>query len=197
MFLFRAWSEKNRPPRSYQAGRLLNLVAREFDGFKSRALADNQLELSPVTGSGSGFTIRERVIKHFLAHTVVAEFEHRFRDTPPGAGELHLTHTGTLTRTGLRVQVKRPGDAAPALAKMLTADETFAQIILPLDFQYFYLIQDEQGWQAVTGQIGASWVQMAFPPTRRYVPLGAEQVEILLAVFARLQAILVSDPGGC
>ncbi|HEX9922665.1 MAG TPA: DUF3156 family protein [Anaerolineae bacterium] len=187
---FRAFGEKPRPPRSYRPGRLLELVAREFDGFESRRLADNQIELSPIAGSGPGFTVRERVLKHFLAHTVTAEFECRLGDAPPGEGKLQLIHTGVLTRTGIRVQVKRSSETAPAIATKLTADESFVQAILPLDFQYFYLVQDEQGWHAVTGQIGAAWVHMALPPTRRYVRMGPEQVEALIATFKRLEILL-------
>lgn len=182
--------EKSRPPRSYRPGRLLDLVVREFGGFEGRRLADNQVELTPIASSGPGFTVREQVLKHFLAHTVTAEFECRFGDTPAGEGKLQLTHTGMLTRTGIRVQVKRSSKTAPTLATKLTADESFVQAILPLDFQYFHLIQDEQGWRAVTGQIGAAWVHMALPPTRRYVRMGPEQVEALLATFKRLDILL-------
>jgi len=187
---FLASGEKSRPPRSYRPGRLLDLVVREFGGFESRRLADNQVELTPGAGSGPGFTVRERVLKHFLAHTVAAEFECRFGDTPPGEGRLQLTHTGTLTRTGIRVQVKRSSETAPAIATKLTADESFGQAILPLDFQYFYLVQDEQGWRAVTGQMGAAWVHRALPPPRRYVRMGPDQVEALLATFKRLVILL-------
>jgi hypothetical protein len=182
--------EKSRPPRSYRPGRLLDLVVREFGEFESRRLADNQVELSPIAGSGPGFTVRERVLRHFLAHTVTAEFERRFGDTPAGEGQLHLTHTGALTRTGLRIQVKRSSETAPTVATKLTADESFVQAILPLDFQYFHLLQDEQGWRAVTGQMGAAWVHMALPPTRRYVRMGPEQIEALLATFKRLETLL-------
>jgi hypothetical protein len=180
--------ENSRPPRSYRPGRLLDLVVREFGGFDSRRLADDRVELSPI--AGPGFTVRERVIRHFLAHTVTAEFECRLGDALPGEGKLQLTHTGTLTRTGIRVQVKRSSETAPTIAMKLAGDEAFIQAILPLDFQYFQLLQDEQGWRAVTGQIGAAWVHMALPPTRRYVRLGPEQVEALLATFKRLDILL-------
>jgi hypothetical protein len=72
----------------------------------------------------------------------------------------------------------------------LVADQPFIQAILPLDFQRFYLIQNEQGWRARTIQMGASWVSLAFPPVRRYIPLGQDQVEALLATFNRLHGLL-------
>ena len=180
----------SKPPRSYQPGRLLNLVVREFGGFQSRRLADDQVEL--VAPKGLTFIICERLEKRFMAYTVTTEFCFSLPGAAPGDGELHLSHTGIFKRTGLRVQVKRSGEAAGAVARRLTGSQDFGQAILPLDFQYFHLRQDANGWHAFTGQVGAAWVVMTFPPTRRYIPLGPDQVAALVGVFEQLQTLFAS-----
>ena len=180
----------NQPPRSYQPGYLLSLVVREFSGFESRTLAADQAELT--TPNGLTFIVRERVEKRFMAHTVIAEFFFPLKDTPPGEAEIQFSHTGAFTRTGLRGQVKRGGPDATEVEQRLTTNEAFVQTILPLDFQYFQLWQDADGWHALTGQVGGAWVVMALPPTRRYVPLGRDQVAALVATFEQLQTLFDS-----
>jgi hypothetical protein len=89
-------------------------------------------------------------------------------------------------------RVKSGGALAEAVVERLVRDELFIQAILPLDFKHFHLIQDERGWRASTSQVGASWVWLAFPPIRRYIPMGADQVDALVATFRRLQTLLGS-----
>lgn len=143
-------------------------------------------------GEALVFSVTEKVDKRFFSHTVVAEFGYRVGNSPPGQAEIHLRHTGSLTRIGIRGKVKHGDDWAASLLERVVSDATFVQTILPLDFKTFYLRQDEQGWQVTTTQIGASWIAMAFPPVRRYVPMGADQVKTLLATFQHLQSLLRS-----
>ncbi|MBE7473385.1 MAG: hypothetical protein DPW09_24205 [Anaerolineae bacterium] len=187
MINWRAWSQK--PPRSYQPGRLLNHVAREFKQFQCfpRALPQAQF-VAP--DSSLTFEASEWIEKNFLGHTVLIEFEYRVEGSAPGQAEIQLAHTGHLRRSGISGRVKSGGAAAQAVINQLVTDEAFAQAILPLDFQQFYLIQDERGWRAATRQVGAAWIAMAFPPVRRYVPLGQDQVAALVATFKRLQQML-------
>jgi hypothetical protein len=136
--------------------------------------------------------ITERLENSFLGHTVVAEFEYVIAGSPPGEAEVQLWHTGSLRRTGVDSRVKDGQTTVSALVDRLVSNEKFVQAILPLDFKTFYLLQDEGGWRAKTSQVGAAWVTMAFPPVRRYIPLGSDQVEALIATFNQLQVALGS-----
>jgi hypothetical protein len=178
-------------PRSHQPGRLLSLVAREFDGFQPDYPAPGRAEFTAADNSLT-FNLAERMEKQFLAYTVIAEFEYIVKGSEPGKGEIHLSHMGNLKRTGIHARIKAGGERPGAAARQLTGDELFAQTILPLDFKYFYLILDERGWRIKTSQVGAAWVSMTFPPMRRYVPMGQDQVKTLLATFSRLQQLLGS-----
>ncbi len=182
--------KQKKLPRSYRPGKLLTLVANEFKGFQLNNLHPRQVEF--VAADGLSFTVTERVDRQFMAHTVIAQFEYRVTGSQPGQAEIHLSHTGSFKRTGLGSRVKQGGNGAAELITRLQNDESFIQAMLPLDFKTFHLIQDEHGWRAITSQIGASWVAIAFPPVRRYVPMGSDQVETLLVVFNRLQALLGS-----
>lgn len=178
-----------QPPRSYQPGKLLNRVAREFKQFQCYSRAPYQAQFV-APGDHLTFEASERVEKSFLTYTVVTDFVYQIGGSPPGQAEIHLAHTGNLRRTGISGRVKSGGEAARAVLDRLAADQPFIQAILPLDFQRFYLIQDEQGWRVNTMQMGASWVSLTFPPVRRYIPLGQDQVEALLATFNRLCLLL-------
>jgi hypothetical protein len=178
-----------KPPRSYQPGKLLTMVTREFKQFQCYPRTPYQAQFV-TSGDHLTFEASERVEKSFLTYTVVTDFVYQINGSPPGQAEIHLAHTGNLRRTGISGRVKSGGEAARAVLGRLAADQPFIQAILPLDFQRFYLIQDDQGWRAETIQVGASWVSLAFPPVRRYIPLGQDQVEALLATFNRLRRLL-------
>ena len=181
----------HKPPRSYQPGRLLNQVAHEFKEFQYYPRALHQAQFVAPDDSLT-FEVSERVEKSFLTYTVVTDFEYLINGSAPGRAKIHLGHTGNLRRTGVSGQVKSGGEPAEAVVKRLMADQPFVQAILPLDFKHFHLLQDERGWRANTSQMGAAWVSITFPPVRRYVALGVDQVMALLATFRRLQILLGS-----
>ena len=182
-------SPQKKLPRSYQAGKLLTFVVNEFKSFTHKTDQPRRIELISNQNNLS-FYVTELVEKNFLAHTVIAEFEYHIGGSLPGQAKIQLEHTGNLRRTGIRARLKQGGDDLTTLIQTLQTDPQFLQAIIPLDFNTFYLIQDHDGWRVQTTQVGASWVNMAFPPVRRYVKMGPEQIEALLATFNRLQTIL-------
>ncbi|MCS7055377.1 MAG: DUF3156 family protein [Thermoflexales bacterium] len=121
-----------------------------------------------------------------LMCTAVMQFEYAFANTPAGECEVHLTHTGVITRTGVQARARR-GNAA--VVNAFLRDAVVRERLTTLDFIEFVLIQDSTGWRARTTQMGAAWVYMAFPRTSRYVPMGHGQVRALIDVFKRLDEL--------
>lgn len=180
-----------RPPHTYQPGRLLSQVAREFQEFDCYPQALHHVQFI-APGDKLTFGVTERVEKSFLTYTVVAHFEYLIAGSVPGRAEIQLRHSGGLRRTGISGRVKFGGKLAEMVVRQVETDQPFVRAILPLDFQRFYLVQDDHGWRVNTCQVGAAWVAITFPPVRRYVPLGRDQVDSLVATFRRLQLLLGS-----
>jgi hypothetical protein len=162
---------------------LIQHVAREFQ-VVAEAIDGDALH---VSGLARPIVMHECVQRSFLNRTTVVQFEYAFANTPAGECEVFLAHTGAITRTGVQARVRR-GDAT--MMRTLLRDAGLLEQLMMLDFTEFVLVQDSAGWRTHTTQMGASWVNMAFPRTSRYVPLGRAQVDALVNTLRRLEALL-------
>lgn len=176
-------------------GQLLANVSQEFKGWQVKVAESHEqgaevaAEFSSVEKQLSFLGV-QTATRTLLSRITEVAFHYRIPNSQPGDAEIHLSHTGTFSRTGIKTVVKRGGPNAQAIADQLTADKTFNTAFFPLDSKHFHLIQDEQGWLVKTGQMGAAWLAIKFPPTRKYIPMGADQTETLISCFMTLNKVL-------
>ena len=178
-------------------GRLLASISGEFEGWQVKVVeSDPNTKNVEVTAE---FSSQDKNIfllgvqtasRTLLSRTTEVEFQYRIPHSKPGKAEIHLNHTGSWSRTGIKASVKEGGAEAQRVADKLTADKQFYAAFFPLDSKHFHLVQDSEGWQVKTSQMGAAWLAIKFPPTRRYIPMGADQVETLIGCFVALNKIL-------
>lgn len=173
-----------------EIGILMANIAKEFKGWEVEAV-----ESAADVEVTAEFTSKEKELlflgvqtatRTLLSRTTEVEFQYRIPNSQPGDAEIHWGHTGNFKRTGIRGKVKRGGDDAQAVVDALTADKAFYDAFFPLDSKHFHLVQDEAGWIVKTGQMGAAWLAIKFPPTKRYIPMGQDQVDSLIATFKSL-----------
>jgi hypothetical protein len=167
---------------------LLQNVAREFGAVCKVSLEVNRAELT-LHDESLQFYANECVEKSLLSRTSIAEFVCVFGGEA-GDIEIHLTHSGAVKRTGIDGRAIRGKQSASATMMQLLNDKPLATAMLPLDFTRLVVIRDANGWRAQIQLMGASYVTMSFPPTKRYVPMGREQVEALLKTLLRLKDLL-------
>lgn len=178
-------------------GQLLASISGEFEGWQIKVVeSDPDAKNVEVTAAFSSqdknitFLGVQTASRTLLSRTTEVEFQYRIPNSQPGDAEIHLSHTGSWSRTGIKGKVKKGGREAQQVVDSLTADKNFYDAFFPLDSKHFHLVQDSQGWQVKTSQMGAAWLAIKFPPTRRYIPMGADQIEALINNFLALNKIL-------
>lgn len=131
------------------------------------------------------FNVTLRVERHFLMRIEVAEFTVLMK-LAGKPGEIELGHRGRQKRTGV---IARPVPDRPdlkAIGERLAGSRAFESAFLGLDSKRATV---EVGRGLSVGRIrhiGFSRVVMAFPPTRKYVTAGPDQVETLLTTLREL-----------
>lgn len=175
-----------RPPPSYRPGQLLAKLARDLPDHRLEPVgsgARSSARFVPHSPGGPVLEAAERTERHALMGVTKIEFSCRLGGEA-GRQRLRLRHTGALRRRGLTV---RPDGE---VADRLLADADAISALMPLDFRWFELRQDDRGWLAATELMGASEVALRLPPTRSYVRLSADQRDALIASFEALQRVM-------
>lgn len=176
--------------QAVQLSRLLNFVSHEFMGMCQVTPLAVDRAVFVTKAPFMQFEVVERVKKGLLSRTEESEFQLRVPVRGKTAVILHLNHTGHFSRTGIAATVKQGGAEARALADRLLLDEAFVAAMMPLDSKYFHLERDADGWLVQTGQMGAAWLAMRVPPMKRYIPMGKEQVQVLVQTLQQLNTLL-------
>lgn len=173
-------------PGNYRSGHLLSLLTeRDFSGYTVERRAP---DVGVITEPSAALrvSIRERIKKDFLCHTTIAVFGLSVGEVEEPKGRIKVYHKGAVRRTGIGMKIVEASPDAADLATRLAADEALAGALLPLDFVRFEIESSPGGWRAEMEHFGGSEVCMRLPPSRRYVPLGSEQRDHLLAAFNAL-----------
>lgn len=181
-------------------GQLIASISQEFSDWDIEVVESHEknVEVSAKFSSNSSkpkrkelsFLAIQTATRTLLSRTTEVTFHYRIPHSKSGEAEIHFSHTGSFSRTGIKAKVIRGGSEAQAISDRFTADEMFYAAFFPLDSKHFHLIQDEQGWLIKTGQMGAAWLAIKFPPTKKYIPMGADQTEALINCFVAANKIL-------
>lgn len=131
------------------------------------------------------FNVTLRVERHFLMRIEVAEFTVLMKLVGE-AGRIELGHRGRKkpTRVTARPVPDRPD--LRAIGERLVANRSFERAFLGLDSKRATV---EVGPGLSVGRIrhiGFSRVVMAFPPTRKYITAGTDQVGALMTTLKEL-----------
>ncbi|MEM8860359.1 MAG: DUF3156 family protein [Chloroflexota bacterium] len=179
---------KKQGQQVQEMGLLMAKIAKEFNGWLVEVIdSDEDVEVTAEFSSKSmAFKAIQTATRTLLSRTTEVEFQYRIPNSQPGDCEIHWGHTGSFSRTGIRGRAKRGGEKGQKISDLLTADQTFYEAFFPLDSKHFHLVQDEHGWMVKTGQMGAAWLAIKFPPTKRYIPMGQDQVDSLIKTFEAL-----------
>lgn len=175
------------PPTAYREGRLLGLLARQdFGDLEFELSSPTSARFTAPSGAPS-FSVAERVRKDFLLHTTIAVFSIGRGDVGESQARVRISHTGLMRRRGVSFAAKGGRKASRALAQRLSENEVLKEALLPIDFTSFHIVASSTGWRAELEHFGGSEVTMRFPPTSRYVSLGAKQSRLLLALFGAVE----------
>jgi hypothetical protein len=170
----------------YRPGRLLARLHGDFRGF-DRQDTDSGAARFSTAAEKMAFAVREIVDRHFLMHTVIAQFEYSVAAASPARSHIRVRHRGALTRSGIEFEA-RAGDEATVVA--LQADDELTAALMPLDFTHCELFSAPSGWRIELQHYGASEVVGRIAALSRYVPLIASQRESLLAAFRGFERVL-------
>jgi len=165
-------------------------LAHDLTGLSAQPVSASCWQFSQ-SGARWDFVVKEHVHAQFLMHIVSSRFVMQIKKSAAGKARINFTHHGLWRRTGLNWKIKY-GEKAhlQALLAHLNADQALYQALMALDFHYFALIQDDNGWRVEAEPYGASVVVVRFPAMRRYIRLEFDQAQHLLNAFARLQGKL-------
>lgn len=131
------------------------------------------------------FNVTLRVERHFLMRIEIAEFTVLMK-LAGEPGKIELGHRGRKKRIGITARPVPDRPDLRALGERLAGSETFESAFLGLDSKRATV---EVGPGLSVGRIrhiGFSRVVMAFPPTRKYVTAGPDQVEAMVATLREL-----------
>ena len=177
-----------RAPAGYRPGLTLEKLQRNLGLDSFEALGPG---LGRFNWGGQAVQVRERCEAQLLMHLVLSEFSLSLPATGQGSARLELHHSGTLRRSGLRVQLRQGEPALQAeLQRRLQADSALLQALMPLDFKRLRLHRSDGQWTLTLEHIGASEVVNRLPAFRRYIRLSPEQRQHLLAALQGVPALL-------
>jgi hypothetical protein len=168
----------------YLAGRVLARLHGDFRDFDRQDTGDGAAHFST---SAMTFAVREIVERHFLMHTVIAQFEYSVAAPNPTQSHIRVRHRGALTRRGIEFDAGLGGVAAVAA---LQADDELAAALMPLDFTRCEIFGERSGWRIELQHYGASEVVGRIPSLSRYIPLIEPQRASLLAAFRGFARVL-------
>jgi hypothetical protein len=177
-------------PPGYRPGTTLARLVRDLPGLLPEPLAPDRVRLSQP-GASWTLEVTERPQSHLLMHIVTCRFCVSLPGSAAGKALISISHTGLIKRKGLRGVIRKGHSTSLAgwLNQML-ADPTVCAALLPLDFKFLSLIQDEHGWRIEMEPFAASEVVNRFPSYRRYVRLTHDQAQHVLTSLSLLYAWL-------
>lgn len=182
---------KQRLPAGYRPGATLEQVRRNFAGLPFEALEGGARGRFSVAAADLTFEVAERTHSELLMHLVLTDFLLQVPTLGSGLVAVDIRHSGALTRTGL-VCRRRQGEGAElaAVEQRLLGDQALCRALMPLDFKRLSIARLGEHWQVSLEHIGASEVVNRVPSFRRYIRLGDEQRDCLIAALVALQRIL-------
>lgn len=142
-------------------------------------------QAATVSDDDLSFNVTLRVERHFLMRIEVAEFTVLMK-LAGEPGKIELGHSGGRKRTGVTARPVPDRPDLKAIGQRLVGSRAVESAFLGLDSKRATV---EVGPGLSVGRIrhiGFSRVVMAFPPTRKYVTAGTDQVEALLATLGEL-----------
>ena len=134
------------------------------------------------------FQVVQQVERHFLMRIEVAEFRVPLR-LRAGPGRIGLRHRGRRGPTRISAVAKPDTIDLVDLAARLVDDAELNRLFGQLDAKKAVLEIGPQASTAAIRNVGLSRVVMAFPPTRKYIAAGPEQIHALRATLRYLAQI--------
>jgi len=186
----------DQPPPGYRPGVTLRHARKELLGrFRVDGSDDSRATL-PTPAGELEILLRERIERHVLMHIVGLEMVlHVPSPSLPGAS-LEIRNTGLLFRTGIRCSAPRASAVdLRHLVQRVESDRHLRDALMKLDFRRCRIHGVEGGWNVVIEPFGASEVVSRMPPFRRYIRMGAAQVEAVAAALAACYRIIIQVPG--
>ena len=184
-----SWLERltgPRAPAGYRPGATLARLRHNL------GLADWQSAASfTYREQGPCIEVRERTESHLLMHLVMCELTLRVPALGQGKLEFDVHHSGLVRRTGLVFRL-RDGEKPmfEDVQLRLSSDSALRKALMPLDFKRLTCCFDNGQWQVCLEHMGASEVVNRMPAFRRYIPLLAQQRELIWQTFDALERIL-------
>ncbi|CAN5826921.1 hypothetical protein BH23ACT4_BH23ACT4_12340 [soil metagenome] len=131
------------------------------------------------------FNVTLRAERHFLMRIEVAEFTVLMK-LASEVGRIELGHSGKRKRTGVTARPVPDRPDLKAIGERLVGSRAFEGAFLGLDSKRAIVELDPGLSVGRIRHIGFSRVVMAFPPTKKYITAGPDQVEALLATLREL-----------
>ena len=131
------------------------------------------------------FQVVQRVERHFLMRIEVAEFRIPLR-LRGGPGHIRLRHRGRRGASRFSAVARPRAVELAGLAARLVDDTGLSRCFGQLDAKRAVLEIGPQASTAVIRNVGLSRVVMAFPPTRKYIAAGPQQIDCLRATIRHL-----------
>ena len=175
---------------AYLPGRLLARLHGDLGDFERQDTGSGAARFLAAANAMT-FSVREIVDRHFLMHTVIAQFEYSVAAPSPARSHIRVRHRGAFTRRGIEFEATAGGATE---VRGLQADEGLAAALMPLDFTRCELFSEPAGWRVELQHYGASEVVGRIPALSRYVPLIAAQRESLLGAFRGFARVLAGSP---
>jgi Protein of unknown function (DUF3156) len=171
------------------SSRLAGLIAGDLSGFRQEV--DEQGRALFVREDGEAvFDVASRVEKRFLGRTEVAVFGVDLDLSFPEDGNVEMSHTGRVRRTGVTAKVAAGGDSVRRLASDLSSDRSVELALQPLDFTRFEVMLGRSSCRVELELMGASQVAIALPPIRSYVHLYPDQREAMIAGIEEVERVI-------
>jgi hypothetical protein len=123
-------------------------------------------------------------------HRCIFALEGSIAGTAAAPAKATFGFAGFLKKLDLRVV--HADNAAQCLADMIIASPQVQREIAPLDLRRLELDVVADHWRLRAMLVGAAFVDMRLPPTRRYIPLGEIQAKALPRALRAISAILQS-----
>jgi hypothetical protein len=186
----------DRPPPGYRPGVTLGHALQEM---RERFTVDGSEASRATLRTPAGeleILLRERIERHFLMHIVGIEMVLHVPSSSLSGASIEIRNTGMLFRTGIRCSTSA-GFAADLklLLERIESDRHLRELLMKLDFRRFRIEGVKGGWDVLIEPYGASEVVSRMPSFRRYIQMGAAQVEAVAEAFASCHRIVTQVCG--
>jgi hypothetical protein len=184
----------DQPPSGYRPGVTLGHALQELRRCFRVDGSDGSRVTLRTPGGELEILVRERIERHVLMHIVGLELVlHVPSASLPGAS-IEIRNTGMVFRTGIRCSLLAGlAGALQSLVARIESDRHFREVLMKLDFRRCRLEGVEGGWSVLIEPYGASEVVSRMPRFRRYIRMGAEQVEAVAEAFVSCHGIITQS----